>query len=130
MEAVSSSGSASLAQDAHVVSTYTNTRQTGELELNTSLVPPTDPGPCNADVVWTYTNTRQTGKLELKKSLVPSTDSGLFNLYIKQGTCTKASASTVGDAVSLRDALPIFPTGSYDLSETAGTSTSLSDYDS
>src|SRR5436190_1027594 len=83
-----------------------------------------------AHVVSTYTNTRKTGNLELMKSPVPSTDPRPFPTRRTSDPSTKASASNVGDGGTTGAGGTSLPTGSYDLSETAGTSTSLSDYDS
>jgi hypothetical protein len=82
----------------------------------------------NADVVCTITNTRNTGKLELKKALSPTSDPGKFNLFIKSGATTSASASNVGDGGSTGAGGTTLNTGTYNLSETAGTATSLSSY--
>src|SRR5437764_5383860 len=78
----------------------------------------------------TFHNALNTSKLELKKSLVPSNDPGKFKLFVKQGGTTKASASNVGDGGTTGAGGTTLPTGTYDLSETAGTNTSLIDYDS
>ena len=81
-------------------------------------------------VTCTFTNTRQTGKLEVKKSLSPSNDPGKFNLFIKgsTGASTVASALNVGDTGTT--GATTLNTGIYQVSETAGTSTSLSVYTS
>lgn len=72
----------------------------------------------------TITNTRDTGDLEIVKDLEPSDDPGLFDLLI-DSSVEKADASD-GDgtgAITLE-------TGTYEVSEEAGTGTTLSDYDS
>jgi hypothetical protein len=82
----------------------------------------------NADVICTITNTRNGGKLELKKALSPSNDPGLFNLFIKSGATTVASASNVGNGGTTGAGGTALAIGTYALSETAGTATSLGDY--
>jgi hypothetical protein len=82
----------------------------------------------NADVVCTITNTRNVGKLELIKSLSPTTDPGLFNLFIKSGSTTVASASNVGNNGTTGAGGTTLNTGTYNLSETAGTATVITDY--
>ncbi len=78
------------------------------------------------NVVCTFTNTRKTGSLEVRKQLSPTNDPGVFNLFIKQGATTIDSASdqthngtTGSNSVA---------TGTYQVSETAGTGTTLGDY--
>ena len=73
-------------------------------------------------VVCTFTNTRASGSLELKKALDPSDDPGLFDLTI----AGVATATDVGDGGSTGP--QTVPTGSYDLSEAAGSGTDLADY--
>lgn len=82
----------------------------------------------NADVVCTYTNTRNTAKLELKKVVSPSADPGKFNLYITAGTDTLDSALDVGPQGSTGAGGTTLNTGTYHLSEAAGSGTSLADY--
>jgi hypothetical protein len=68
-------------------------------------------------------------KLELRKSIVPSGDSGLFNLFIKNsGNTTVASASNVVNNGTTGSGGTLLVAGTYSLSETAGTGTSLSNY--
>ncbi len=106
----------------------TETAPTGWTQTGASC---NDGSPLNAisvsedeTVVCTFTNVRQTGKLEVKKSLVPSGDAGLFNLQI-DGT-TDANATNVGNNGSTGE--ETLPTGNHTVGETAGTSTSLDDY--
>jgi uncharacterized repeat protein (TIGR01451 family) len=72
----------------------------------------------------TITNTRDTGDLEIVKDLNPADDPGLFDLLVDSDVM-KADASD-GDgtgAITLE-------TGTFEVSEEAGSNTSLSDYDS
>jgi hypothetical protein len=80
------------------------------------------------DVVCTYTNTRNGGKLELVKALSPSADPGKFNLFIKSGATTVASATDVGDGGTTGAGGTALSIGTYALSETAGTGTTLTNY--
>jgi uncharacterized repeat protein (TIGR01451 family) len=82
------------------------------------------------DLVCTFVNTRETGKLEVVKALNPSTDPGLFNLFAKQGATTILTASNVGDTGTTGLNGTTVNTGSYVISETAGTNTTLDDYTS
>ncbi len=82
----------------------------------------------NEDVICTYTNTRNPGKIELKKALSPTTDPGLFNLFIKSGATTVGSASNVGNGGTTGAGGTSLAPGTYNLSETAGTATLLTDY--
>ena len=73
-------------------------------------------------VTCTFTNTRKTGKLEVVKDLQPAGDGGLFNLQIDAVT----QAPNVGDGGTTGE--KTLTTGTHSVGETAGTSTSLSDY--
>src|SRR4029079_12582715 len=77
-----------------------------------------------SDIVCTITNTRETGKLEVVKDLNPSADPGKFNLQI-DGSSPNAG-SNVGDGGSTGETT--LNTGTHNVGETAGTSTSLADY--
>jgi hypothetical protein len=75
------------------------------------------------DVTCVFTNTRDTGTITVNKELTPTTNPGKFNLNINGTTYV----FNVGDdgttgAISL-------VTGTYTASETAGTNTNLSDYE-
>ena len=74
------------------------------------------------NITCLFTNTRETGEIKLTKQLSPSTDPGLFNLLIG-GT---KFATDVGDGGTT--GYQTLNTGSYLIEETAGTGTSLSDY--
>jgi uncharacterized protein (DUF2141 family) len=76
------------------------------------------------NVVCTFTNTRDTGTITVVKNLLPANDPGKFNLLIDGVT----KASDVGDKGTTGQVKVL--TGSHSASETAGTSTSLSDYTS
>src|SRR5205814_2175811 len=76
------------------------------------------------DIVCTITNTRETGKLEVVKDLNPSTDPGKFNLQIDGST--DADAANVGDGGWTGE--ETLNTGTHTVGETAGTATSLGDY--
>src|SRR5204863_1968134 len=76
------------------------------------------------DIVCTVTNTRETGKLEVVKDLIPSTDPGKFNLQIDGAT--DPDAANIGDGGSTGETT--LNTGTHTVGETAGTSTSLADY--
>jgi hypothetical protein len=73
-------------------------------------------------VTCNFTNTRKTGTIEVKKVLSPSSDPGRFNLLI-DGTI---EASNVGNGGTT--GVETVVTGTYIVSETAGTGTSLADY--
>ena len=64
------------------------------------------------------------GTLQVVKNLVPGDDSGLFNLRI-DGTTLAANVGNGGATTTA-----VYPVGTHTISETAGTSTSLSDYTS
>ena len=70
-----------------------------------------------------FTNTRDTGKLTVIKQLVPESDPGLFDLRIE-------TEVVVDDASDGDSGFRVLPTGDYDVSELAGTGTSLAKYDS
>ena len=70
-----------------------------------------------------FTNTRKTGRLTVEKDLIPSEDPGKFDLKIGDETVVTDG----GDGASN---FRILPTGDYDVSELAGTGTSLGDYNS
>src|SRR5712692_10026672 len=78
----------------------------------------------NDNILCTVSNTRNTGSLTVVKSLSPNTDPGLFNLQIDAVT----KASNVGDT-GTTGAVSVTP-GTHTVAETAGTSTSLSNYTS
>lgn len=69
-------------------------------------------------------NYQNTGTITVVKKLTPSTDQGKFNLNING----KTYAANVGDSGST--GAQTFVTGEYTVSETAGTNTSLNDYES
>ena len=71
----------------------------------------------------TFTNTRDTGKLTVIKQLVPESDPGLFDLKIEDEV-------VVDDASDGDSGFRVLDTGDYDVSELAGTGTSLAKYDS
>jgi hypothetical protein len=77
----------------------------------------------DSDITCTFTNTRKTGKLTVEKVLVPDTDDGLFDLKIEDEV-------VVEDASHGDSGFRVLPTGDYDISELAGTGTSLDDYSS
>ena len=64
------------------------------------------------------------GKLQVVKHLVPTTDGGLFNLQI-DGTTKVANVSNNGTTGVI-----VVPEGNHSVGETAGTSTSLTSYNS
>jgi Prealbumin-like fold domain len=70
------------------------------------------------------TNTRKTGTIKVTKKLAPATDSGKFNLLI-DGV---AKATDVGDGGTT--GTQTVNTGVHTVGESAGTGTSLSNYDS
>lgn len=77
-------------------------------------------------------NVSNCGSIELKKALVPSTDAGRFNLFIKKGVNGADGAvdtePNVGDG-GTTGANTVFA-GTFNVSETAGTGTSLTNYTS
>ena len=77
-----------------------------------------------AQIACTITNTRRTGQLRVVKSLAPATDPGRFDLRI-DGTTYRTDAGN-GDSTPAQTV----NTGTHTVSETAGSSTTLSDYDS
>jgi hypothetical protein len=70
------------------------------------------------------TNTRDTGTIKVTKKLVPATDGGKFNLLIDG----QAKASNVGDGGTT--GTQTVTTGAHSVGESAGTGTSLANYDS
>jgi uncharacterized repeat protein (TIGR01451 family) len=78
--------------------------------------------------VWlcTFTNSRKP-KIELTKDVAPNSDPGVVDLLIKQGQTTVDSAANQGDGGTT--GVNVVAPGAYDLSEAAGTNTSLADYD-
>ena len=72
----------------------------------------------------TITNTRDTGDLTIIKVLDPTDDPGLFDLLV-DGQVMEEDAGHEGTTGSM-----VFDTGTYTVSELAGTDTALSDYDS
>jgi hypothetical protein len=76
------------------------------------------------DVVCTFTNTRDTGTITVIKDQRPDSDTGKFNLQIDGTT----KAANVGDNGTTGKVTVL--TGSHEVSETAGTNTSLADYTS
>jgi hypothetical protein len=78
----------------------------------------------NEHITCTFTNTRDTGTITVVKKLTPSTNEGKFNLNING----EVYASNVGDGGTTP--VVALPTGTYTASETAGTNTVLSDYES
>ena len=83
------------------------------------------------DVICTITNTRKKGSVKLVKDIVPVDeqlgDPGKFDLTIDGQGSYGATKSDAGDGDSVTATVP---TGDVDLSEVAGTNTSLSDYTS
>jgi hypothetical protein len=69
------------------------------------------------------TNTRDTGTIKVTKKLVPATDGGKFNLLIDG----QAKATNVGDGGTT--GTQTVTTGAHSVGESAGTGTSLADYD-
>ena len=81
----------------------------------------------NDTIVCTFTNTHATARIELRKALTPAGDPGRFNLFVKDASgTTVASASNVGNNGTT--GATTVPNGTYSLSETAGTGTSLASY--
>jgi hypothetical protein len=72
-----------------------------------------------------YTNTKQpdTGTIKVTKKLLPATDSGKFNLQVDGQT----KAANVGDGGTT--GVQTVNVGTHTVGETAGTGTSLADYD-
>ena len=70
----------------------------------------------------TLCNKRDTGTITVNKSLLPANDSGKFNLVIN-GTAKAIDVGNNGTTGQLS-----VSTGSYEISETAGTNTDLSNY--
>lgn len=77
------------------------------------------------DIVCTIANTLKTGTLEIVKDVVPNDESTNWNIIVEGPTTF--SDSFVGDDTT--GAKTVNP-GSYKITETAGSSTSLSNYDS
>ena len=69
------------------------------------------------------TNTRDTGTIKVTKKLVPATDGGKFNLLIDG----QAKATNVGDGGTT--GTQTVTTGAHTVGESAGTGTSLANYD-
>jgi hypothetical protein len=69
------------------------------------------------------TNTRDTGTIKVTKKLVPAIDGGKFNLLIDG----QAKASNVGDGGTT--GTQTVTTGAHSVGESAGTGTSLANYD-
>ncbi len=80
--------------------------------------------PLNTSASCTVTNVRDTGTLSVTKDLIPALDPGLFNLQINNTTF----ATNVGNGGTTGS--QTVDTGSYSVSESAGTNTSLSNYSS
>lgn len=76
------------------------------------------------DVNCTFTNTRDTAFITVNKNVYPSNDNGLFDLRIDDTTYAQ-DVSDGGTTGSIR-----VPTGTYDVSEQAGTETDLTNYES
>ena len=72
----------------------------------------------------TITNTRDTGDLTIIKVLDPTDDPGRFDLLV-DGLIMEEDAGHLGTTGSM-----VFDTGTYTVSELAGTGTTLTDYDS
>jgi len=72
----------------------------------------------------TITNTRDTGELTIIKVLDPTNDPGLFDLLVDDQV-KEADAGHLGTTGSM-----VFDTGTYSVSELAGSGTTLTDYDS
>jgi fimbrial isopeptide formation D2 family protein len=72
----------------------------------------------------TITNTRDTGDLEIVKVLDPSDDPGLFDLLVDNAVEASDVSHNEGTGPMTLE------TGTFEVSEEAGTGTSLSDYDS
>ena len=98
--------------------------------LGAGPVTGTGPGPVSVPVAngdkWTcvITNTRKTGTITVTKALVPGTDPGKFNLKIDT-TVVKSDAGDTGTSGPIT-----VNTGNHDVSEAAGTGTTLADYTS
>ena len=75
----------------------------------------------------TITNTAVPPKLTVNKVLVPSTDAGKFNLQIDG--LTAGTGANVGDG-GTTGAVTVLTLGSHTVGETAGTGTTLANYDS
>jgi hypothetical protein len=69
------------------------------------------------------TNTRDTGTIKVTKKLLPATDGGKFNLLIDG----QAKATNVGDGGTT--GTQTVTTGAHSVGESAGTGTSLANYD-
>ena len=81
----------------------------------------------NDEITCTIRNTRNTGKLKLVKSLSPTDDPGVFTLDISDVAGSVASTTDAGHGgMVMADVDP----GTFTVSETGGTSTSLGDYTS
>ena len=76
------------------------------------------------DIVCVITNEREQGKLELRKDFVGT--AGKANLYIKHGATTDDSELDAGDDGTTGE--NTLDTGSFNVSETAGTGTDLTEY--
>jgi hypothetical protein len=76
------------------------------------------------NVTCTFTNTRDTGTITVNKVVNPTNDTGLFNLQINGQTAgTGANVGHGGTTGAVQ-----IVTGTYNVGETAGTSTSLGNY--
>ena len=82
----------------------------------------------NDEITCTITNSRNMGKLKLVKSLDPDDDPGLFDLIIadSEGAEVEREDDQSHDGMVMADVDP----GTFTVSETGGTSTSLGDYTS
>jgi Prealbumin-like fold domain len=74
----------------------------------------------------TITNTAVPPKLTVNKTVVPSSDAGTFNLQIDGATA--GTGANVGDG-GTTGAVTVLTLGSHTVGETAGTNTTLSNYD-
>lgn len=99
-----------------------------QTELNTA---PNTPSKCNCGIVPVGITINQTATIEVIKDLIPSTDPGLFNLQI-DGTTQVANVGDGGTTgpISVSAGTQSNPGADHTVGETAGTSTSLSNYNS
>ena len=101
-------------------------RRAGHRRGHVDRGPPVDDGD---DWTCTFTNTRKSGHVKLVKDIVPVDeqlgDPGKFDLHIDGEGAYDATKTDAGDGDSVELTVP---NGDVDLSEAAGTGTSLSDY--
>lgn len=115
--------------DVSACTSWDNVRNNSPSCVNELDTTPNTPSKCNCEIVTVGIRINQSATIEVIKDLIPSSDPGLFNLQV-DGTTEAANVGDGGSTgpVEVSAGTQSDPGADHTVGETAGTATSLANY--